>query len=71
MVGGEGAAGVVSLIFQPTCIGKLVATSLDPTPGHRNLLEQDTMPLIHESYDSLPCTFNLGTSANSNTPMRV
>jgi hypothetical protein len=38
-------------------IGKLVATSHDPKTCY--LLEKDTMPLIHESYDSLPCMFNL------------
>jgi hypothetical protein len=38
-------------------IGKLVATSHDPRPALYS--KRDTMPLIHESYDSLPCKFNL------------
>jgi hypothetical protein len=56
-LGWWGRRGAVhDLIFQPK-YWKLVVTSVDPNDSYR--LEQDTMPLIHESYDSLPCTFNL------------
>ena len=55
---------------EPLQVAQSIAYKLHD-PETYTLLKQDTMPLIHESYDSLPCTSNLHNPGQAPCPMRV